>query len=289
MEVRQFNCPNCGASLSLLGLGRSKSIVCSYCNSQIDLTQPPYSVLGSVGARPDPVMTPFQVGMEGAVADEMHRIIGRIRYRDEEDAWDEWLLLSAKGAYRWFSDSTDVGLVLWHPFAPSKPVDPRTIRRGATLDLGEEQARVRSQGTASIDYLEGELTWRARVGDTMSYAEATSDRALYSVEWTDEEIEFFRGEHQDRPAIENSFGVKYERPADRERVAAAGAGAGGYNGCLTPSGLVIVLVIVLVLGCLVMSAMSSPGVGGFFFPVGGVSSGSPGRGVGGGGSGGGGK
>jgi hypothetical protein len=237
-------------------------------------------------------MTPFQLGMNGQVANEMHQIIGRIRYSDDEDEWDEWLLLSAAGAYRWFSDSDDVGLVLWYPFTPAQPVDPRTINRGTRINLGETSAVVRSRGTAAIDYLEGELTWKARVGDTMNYAEAVEGNTLYSVEWTEDEVEFYRGERQDRPTIENAFGVQYDRTQDGERVAAADAAAGGYGGyrgCLSPSGLVVVVVVVLILACVVMSMVNSSGVGGVFIPGGGISTGSPGRSLGGGGGGGGGK
>jgi hypothetical protein len=290
LEVQPIFCPNCGGSLNINNPGRSKILVCQYCSSQIDLTQPPFQAMGLVGDRPEGVVTPFKLGMQGTIGGVTYQIIGRIRYIDtgEEfagtsydgdedddedegsDIWDEWLLLSSEGAYRWISDSEDVGLVLWEPFTPTAPVDPASIYRGANLDLGEgTAARVRSRGSATIQYLEGELTWKAALGDKMNYAEAVNQGGLYSVEWTPNEIEFFRGQKLDRAETERAFGI----------VRATPAGGGKRS---TTSNLVLVAVVVVVVLCLCMAMSWSDGGGG---SGGFVSTGSPGRSYGGGGGG----
>jgi hypothetical protein len=280
VEVNRFNCPNCGAPLDIRTMGRAKSIVCNYCHSQIDLTQPPYQVVGNVGERPDPVGTPFQLGMQGAIGEDTYQIIGRVRYRDEEDVWDEWLILSRVGAYRWISDSEDVGLVLWYPFNPPAPINPMTIDRGGKLNLGGmAPATVRSRGTARIDYIEGELTWRATVGDTMNYAEAVgADGTMYSVEWTASEVEFYGGQKLDRNAIHQSFGIQGPVPM------AAGAGSSGSGCGLSPT-MIAILVVVVIIICIVMSALPSSGYGGSGIFIGGGSSSGPSIRTGGGSSG----
>lgn len=255
VEVNQFNCPNCGAPLDIRTLGRAKSIVCNYCHAQIDLTQPPYQVVGNVGARPDPLGTPFQLGMQGAIGEDTYQIIGRVRYRDEEDVWDEWLILSRMGAYRWISDSDDVGLVLWYPFNPPAPINPMTIDRGGKLNLGGmAPATVRSRGTASIEYIEGELTWRATIGDTMNYAEAVgADGTMYSVEWTASEVEFYGGQKLDRGAVQQSFGI--QGPV-------AASGGGGPNNSRLSVGTVLIIAVVVIIICIVVSSLPPSGFGG---------------------------
>ncbi len=297
LEVQHLNCPNCGGALDINNPGRSKIAVCPWCNSQIDLTQPPYQSMGLVGRRPDPIGTPFKLGMKGIIGFVNYQVIGRIRYidtgeeyasvsgLDDEDAdegsdeWDEWLLLSEEGAYRWISDSDDVGLVLWEPFTPTAPVDPDTIRRGVSLNLEDAaSARVRSRGSATIEFLEGEMTWRAMLGDRMNYAEAVNRSRLYSVEWTPEEVEFYRGERLDRGSIESAFGIESQ---ERELVGAGAGGGGGggkrRTGCFSSSTLIIIGVVVVILLCMVVST-SSGGVSGF---MSGISSGSVGRSTGG--------
>jgi hypothetical protein len=295
LQVRQLNCPNCGAPLNVQSMG-SKQVVCPNCGSQIDLTRPPFSIMGNVGNRPEPTGTPFQLGMQGTVGQDTYSVIGRIRYVDTgetypsvgghydddddddegSDIWDEWLLLSAQGAYRWFSDSEDVGLVLWYPFTPTVPVDPSTIVRGGTIDLGQGPARVRSRGSATINYLEGEMTWSARVGDRMNYAEAVArDNTMLSVEWTENEAEFYAGQRLDRETTEKAFGIN--------RVIPPSGGRGKRAGC---SVSMVVLVIIVIVACLVIAALvpSTSSGGG----IGGVRGGSSGRSFGGGGSSGGG-
>src|SRR5689334_97650 len=86
LQVRQLNCPNCGAPLNVQSMG-SKQVVCPNCASQIDLTRPPFSVTGNVGERPEPMGTPFQLGMQGTVENDTYAIIGRIRYEDTGETY----------------------------------------------------------------------------------------------------------------------------------------------------------------------------------------------------------
>jgi hypothetical protein len=244
-EIKQFNCPQCGSPLDLKNAGKSKSVICPACHSQIDLTGTDYQVVGNVGTRRTPEMTPFEIGTRGTVAGEEHAIIGRVRYRDDEDAWDEWLLLSASGDYRWISEDEDEGMVLWHSFTPTQPVDPNTVHQGATIDLGEGPARVRERGSARIDYLEGELTWKARVGDTMEYIDAEGASQLYSIEWTTDEIEFWRGQRVQAREVATAFGISPSAAVGSPKLAVSGISA------------LIGLVICIVAAFVVVAAVGS--------------------------------
>ena len=208
VEVKQLACPNCNAPLDLRNAGRSKSIVCPSCNSQIDLTSPDYQVIGNVGQRLAPQATQFQVGMQGLIEGKSFQIIGRVVYHDDEgDIWDEWLLLSADGEYVWISDSVNEGMALWRGFVPPEPVEPASLSEGDTVTLRGEKIRVRDAGSARIDYLEGELTWKAAVGSTMNYVEADSPSQRISVEFTENEVEFYAGGRMDAAAIAKAFGA----------------------------------------------------------------------------------
>lgn len=208
LEVKQFNCPKCGSPLDLKNAGRSKSIICPSCHSQIDLTSPEYQVIGNVGNRPAPQATQFQIGMEGTLEGTQFQIIGRVVYRDDEgDVWDEWLLLSAAGEYVWISDSVNEGMALWRGFVPPEPVEPAKIHEGDTITLRGERIRVRDRGRATIDYLEGELTWKAQIRSTMEYIEADSPKQRISIEFTENEVEFYAGGRIDAAATAKAFGA----------------------------------------------------------------------------------
>ena len=253
LEVKQFNCPQCGSPLSIKNVAGSRSVICPACNSQIDLTGPEYRVVGNVGARRAPRLTQFKLGLTGALQGEQHEIIGRVVYRDNEGStWDEWELLSAAGAYRWLSDDEDEGLVLWHGYTPTQPVDPNTVRDGQTIDLGGVRARVTEVTHATIDYLEGELTWKAHQNDTMMALDAAGPAGeMFSIEWTADEIEFYRGARQNSAAVAAAFGV----PAATASVV-SGAGKS------TPRvGTVLVLTLAIIFLCICFG--SAIGGGGF--------------------------
>jgi hypothetical protein len=200
--------------------------------------------------------------------------------------WDEWLLLSASGQYRWISDSEEEGMALWEPFVPTNPIDPNTIREGHSINLRGMPARVRDRGSAKIDYLEGELTWKARLGDTMEYAEAEGPDGRYSIEWTPEEVEFYWGQRLNRREIEQAFGLT------GAQLTAAGVSGGGRKkgGCLSTAIVVAIVIVMICLCVAIASAMPSSGSGGSVsFGGSSIRSGSPGRSFSGGGGGGGGK
>ncbi len=207
-EVKQFNCPQCGSPLDIQNAARSKTIVCPACGSQIDLVGPEHRVTGNVGSRPTPQLTPFRVGMRGTIGGEEHQVIGRVLYRDDEGyTWDEWLLLTAAGEYRWLSDDPEEGMVLWRAFTPIQPVDPNTVRQGMSINLSGTPARVTEVGRATIAYLEGELTWRAGKGEVIGALDAEGPDGLYSIEWSADEIEFYRGQRLNQAEVARAFGL----------------------------------------------------------------------------------
>jgi len=254
LEVKQFNCPKCGSPLDLKNAGRSKSIICPSCNSQIDLTSPEYQVIGKVGDRPAPRATQFQVGMEGTLESQKFQIIGRVVYRDDEgDVWDEWLLLSAAGEYVWISDSVNEGMALWRGFVPPEPVEPDKVHEGDTITLRGEKIRVRDRGRATIDYLEGELTWKATVGSTMQYIEADSAKQRISIEFTENEVEFYAGGRMDGEEIAKAFGAA--AIPQRENLFTADAGKAMAAAGPIMKGISIVMMLIF-FGCIALMCVT---------------------------------
>lgn len=251
LEVKTFNCPKCGTPLDLKNAGRSKSLVCPSCGSQIDLTSPEYNILGNVGRRLEPQVTPFQLGMRGTVGGQEYEIIGRAVYHDDEDdIWDEWLLLSAAGEYVWISDSENEGMALWHSFVPANPVEPRSLEEDQSLVLRKTRVTVRDLGEMKIDYLEGELNWKATVGEQVSYAEADSATERISIEYNENEVEFYWGEDLDRNATAKAFGVVAQLPSGGTMRGRASVGI------LSGAGGIFSAIICIAMLCIGISVIS---------------------------------
>lgn len=207
LEMKQLDCPSCGASLEVKNAQRAKSIVCQQCGSQIDLTDPQFGILGQIILNAALPRTPVQLGMIGEFAGEKYQVIGRVRYREQQWMWDEWLLMTEEGRFKWLTEGEE-GFTLYDTMVPTNPVDPREV--GDTLNLeGTVSAEVEGRGVGRIDYLEGELTWKATLGDSVHYMDANfpDNKGKYAIEWTDEEVEFFKGKKLTNNEVRRAFSL----------------------------------------------------------------------------------
>lgn len=188
----ESNCPNCGAPLDLKNPESAKMAYCSYCSSEIDLGTNEAKKLDLI-QKPKPAKSALELGLEGEINGIKYQIVGRIRYRDPKTYswWDEWLLLSENGQYLWLSEE-DWEFVLMHKYTPEVPYDPNSVEEYLTID--GEQLEVEDKSRAVVMFFEGELTWKAKSGETVNYLDAWKDDThLFSCEWTDREILYFRG------------------------------------------------------------------------------------------------
>ena len=188
IKIELLQCPNCGSPLELQGGGETKTLVCPGCGSVLDLTAEQAAIIGQIDPAVKPAL-PIELGMEGTFAGKRHQIIGWLRYEgwDDEDRWqwDEWLLLSAEGQFRWLSYDNEAGFTFYRKIEPLNSFNPRTA---TSFEVPTGTAYVTERAQAKIVALAGELTWRGTVGDHIYYLDAVRGKSKYSVECTDEEI-----------------------------------------------------------------------------------------------------
>src|SRR5262249_12468545 len=155
-----------------------------------------------------PPRTPITVGLNGAF-DETYQVIGRIRYRDQE-YWDEWLMMTVEGRFKWLSEGRE-GFSICEPFVPTTPIDINDIGSYqeicvGSLDLEGTPSHITDLGTGTVEFIEGEMTWKARANDQINYLESEWPAGRYSVEWSRDEVEFFRGQRLDANTVRRAFG-----------------------------------------------------------------------------------
>jgi len=200
-------CPNCGASLELKNPDFSKVAYCSYCNSQIDLEKGEASKSEGWLGEVVPAESDIELGMVGEFDGEKYQVIGRIRYKDEKEysVWDEWLLLSESGKYLWLTEE-HFGFVLMRKYTPKIPFDPNAVVVDVKVDgyiLAPDPI-----SKAETVFYEGELTWKAKIGEKINYLDAPRGKKIvYSCEWTDREINYFIGEKLTAQEVYDAFGL----------------------------------------------------------------------------------
>ncbi|HFU77728.1 MAG TPA: DUF4178 domain-containing protein [Epsilonproteobacteria bacterium] len=205
-----IKCTNCAAPLDVLGGGRVSTITCSYCHSVLDMNEH-YNVLAKFNEAKEP-MGPFKIGMKGNIKGVEWTIIGWIQYKTGEfpsEIWDEFFLYSPTHGYAWliYEEKTlsfskkvrDFDLYHW------KEKQPKSLFYHKGHYLQKESSYL-----TYIQYVEGELNWIAKFGDTFRTWDYNGVRyQSLSIEKGKKELEVYHTQRLDKADIYSAFGLEY--------------------------------------------------------------------------------
>src|SRR4051812_28505798 len=103
-QAKVFNCPNCGASVTLRALGRSLSVTCGSCGSIIDAANENYRILSKYQLNAK-IQPHIPLGTRGQVKGDLWEVIGFVsRTTGGIYAWREYLLYNPYKGYRWLTE-----------------------------------------------------------------------------------------------------------------------------------------------------------------------------------------
>lgn len=207
-QVKSINCTQCAAPLQLYGGGRRiESITCGYCGSVLDAKQQ-YSTIKKFTEVKRPYPYPLHIGQQGTIKGVTFTIIGVIQYdvTTEYSSWLEYFLYSPTHGYAWLEYENG-------HFVFSHKV--RDIPEGRVLNVEKAQFKARGRNfkvydfyTARIAYVEGELTWKAQVGDTLRLTDGIAPPYSFTVEKTEQAVEYSAGEYLQAPEVAKAFNIE---------------------------------------------------------------------------------
>ena len=206
--ARTINCTQCAAPLELHGGHRVRSINCGFCGAVLD-AKDEYQVVKQFKNLKRPPM-PLKLGMQGKIKDVEFTVIGVLQYRDNEGyQWLEYQLFSPTHGYHWLVYSRG-------HFVFSRRV--RELPRISNTQKSKFKAkgmtfRVYESYSASIVFVEGELTYVARIGDSISVTEGICPPYSFAVERSQGEQEYVFGEYIEPATIYAAFKAGEPPPA----------------------------------------------------------------------------
>lgn len=252
-EIRAINCTQCGGALTLNGGRRIESITCGYCGSVLDAKRQYRTVKKFMTERRRPP-SPLRIGMQGRLKGAGFTIIGLIEYRSCSDgsAWFEYFLFSPTHGYAWLE--YDGGHYVFSRKVRDLPDRPVLPIEKTSFVVRHQNFRVYESYRAKIAYVEGELTWIAKVGDETALIDAIAPPYTYTVEKNANEQEYSYGEYMAGEAVYQAFNIKAKPARPREIHPAQPFEAGGFWRGLGVAGKVFLpvnlslLLIVLIAG-----------------------------------------
>ncbi len=206
-KVKSIQCTQCGAPLNLYGGGhRIRTLNCEYCGAVMD-TRKDYAVLAQFSEQNKPQGCPLEIGMEGEIKGVHFTIIGMVAYVSTYgDRWTDLHLYSETHGYAWLSYQlghfTFTRRVRYLPDRDMRNLSPKT-----GLHVNNRSYLFFEAYQATITYVAGELTWIAKVGDTSLIRDAISPPYLFTLEETENELEYYLTEYLEPEDIQNGFTV----------------------------------------------------------------------------------
>ena len=250
-KSRQFNCPNCGATLSLM-LPGSKSITCSSCHSIIDVSQ---GIGGELRAaqQDEPVQPLIPLGSLGLLQGAQWQVVG-YQHRmgtdptdpDEQFGWDEYLLYNRKLGFTFLVDSTEG----WSIVKPATGA-PVVGGNGQSATYMGARYALKESYSAETNYVVGEFYWQVQRGQRTSNRDYANGASLLSMEQSASEVTWSVGGKVGSDVVTQAFKLEDRRDVfQRSDVGATSFKPAGNH-------IAIIIFVVVVLLVLLLSNCSS--------------------------------
>ncbi len=244
---RQFNCPNCGATVEV-ALAQSKSITCKSCNSLIDLSA---GIGGELrhAEQHEPMRPLIPLGTLGQLEGVVWQVVG-FQHRmgqepgdDEQFGWQEYLLYNAKRGFSFLVDATD-GWSLVRPVTGA----PLLAANGQSATWQGTTYRQQYAYKAETTYVAGEFYWQVQRGQKTDNRDFASGKQLLSMEQSRNEITWSSGRKIESATVASAFKLEGQKDLLKRDDAAPFTAARSVG--------IIPLIVMLVAILMVLSLLS---------------------------------
>jgi len=210
MRLRVVECNQCGSAVQLRdGASTAK---CGQCNATVTLEDALRAEQRRERRHPNP--TPLRIGMKGVFGGKEYQIIGRVVYSMVEEGktyyWDEFQLLAADGdcLYLEYDEGQWKAMERFTPTHPIGPQEAFQLAEGSYLSLEGGLSTVTDIAAARVCHVQGETAYPVQASDELNYLDASTLNRFYTVEWTGDEIEFYRGRLLSEREVFHHFNLK---------------------------------------------------------------------------------
>ena len=209
--VRTVQCRQCGGRTKITR-GNTEA-VCIHCGTQVKLSDA--ILFEQQMARRFPPLSPLRLGMKATYRGKEWELAGRqvCRQVDEGEVytWEEYLLVAPDGDVLYLEYDEGKWKVS-EPFTPDRvysPAELSVFHEGSRINLDGAQRLVSDSGNYEIVFAEGDFPWMIIPGRRTNFLDSSFGSQFHCVEWTDEEMEFYRGQFVDERQIFTIFGLHH--------------------------------------------------------------------------------
>ncbi len=207
-----FNCPSCGASISMSTMGWSVNIVCGTCGAILDAQDPNLRVLQQYERRI--TVTPrIELGTRGNWKGVKWEAVGfqevTITVDGDDYSWREYVCFNPYHGFIYLSEYDGHWNVI-EKMQKRPDVDPE---RTFNFEFEGKQWKHFQTSRARTTFALGEFPWEVNVGDEVQSMDFIAPPFIMSAEGTATETTWSMGTYTDPEAIGRAFGLKGKLPS----------------------------------------------------------------------------
>lgn len=203
VAAEKLSCPKCAGEVRRLDPGAVR-VVCASCGAMLEPGEQAAKVLGVGAALKSKPRLPLGqvVTLAGSKAQLIAFLVRSVTADGVRYPWQEYLLKTDRGAYRWLVESKGHWAVL-------DPVNPAEVKsRGGTPTLRGIAFKHFQRGHARVDHVLGEVYWQVEVGETVTSDDYVAPPYLLTIEASGNERNVTAGRYVERSEVEEAFGLK---------------------------------------------------------------------------------
>lgn len=249
---RQFNCPNCGAPVTVT-LAGSQSITCPSCNSLIDVSQGIGGELKHT-LQDEPVRPLIALGSVGQLQGASWQVVG-FQHRlgvdpadpDEHFGWEEYLLYNQKRGFVFLVDSTEG----WSVVKPCTGAPVMSANGQSASYLGTRYT-LKESYNAETTYALGEFYWQVSRGQRTSNRDFASGANLLSMEQSPNEVVWSVGSKIDSAKVAAAFKLQ----GQQSLLQRSDVGPVSLGSAMSVRTLIVIFVLLLLFATLISRCSS---------------------------------
>lgn len=193
MNGRTAFCPNCGAPVRFLWSSAVQT-TCEFCKSILVRRDLDLEKVGVTADLPSDA-SPIQLLTEGVYRGKSFQVVGRIMYRYDQGAWNEWHCVFQDGSSGWLSDAQAEYAVSFLTQPPTPLPSPTEVTRGMKLILYGALFEVTTLTEAFYEGVQGELPFEYWDKSRCLFADLrTRDARFGTIDYTETPPLLFLGE-----------------------------------------------------------------------------------------------
>lgn len=218
-DAKVLRCPNCGAPHELAGGPRTQTLVCTFCDAGIDLTDPNYGLLWKAQkARKEEPGIPLgsKGNLDGAVWECLGFQRRFVRIEGVDYYWSEYVCYNRERGYRYLVESSGH----WTWVAPMHKLptasDGRPVHGWPPQDflmLDGQKFKHFQSATGQVSYVVGEFPWRVKVEDSAGLHDYICPPQILSAEVTSDGMTWSLGRYLEPEEVWSAFGLSGNPPA----------------------------------------------------------------------------